>query len=90
MVDINKALAIRKKTDPRTKLFVYFYELLDVYNYKKAEVLPPTYGASIDHTIKLEKEPDGKEKEVPQGSLYNMSRDELLVLRKTLTELVET
>ena len=65
MTDINKALAVRKKTDPRTKLPVYFHELLDVCNYKKAEMLPPTRGASIDHTIKLEKELDGKEKEVP-------------------------
>ena len=65
MADINKALAVRKKTDPRTKLPVHFYELLDVCNYKKAEVLPSTRRASIDHTIKLEKGPDGKEKEVP-------------------------
>ena len=65
MTDINKALAVRKKTDLRTKLSVYFHELLDVCNYEKAEVLPPTRGASIDHTIKLEKGPDGKEKEVP-------------------------
>ena len=65
MADINKALTVRKRTDPRTKLLVYFYELLDVYSYKKAEVLPSTRGTSIDHTIKLEKELDGKEKEVP-------------------------
>ena len=52
-------------------------------------MLPPTRGASIDHTIKLEKEPDSKEKEVPQGPLYNILRDELLVLRKTLTELLD-
>ena len=64
MVDINKTLAVRKRTDPRTKLSVYFYELLNVYSYKKAEVLPSIRGTSIDHTIKLEKGLDGKEKEV--------------------------
>ena len=37
----------------------------------------------------LEKDENGKEKEVPWGALYNMSRDELLVLRKTLTELLD-
>ena len=65
MADINKTLAVRKRTDPRTKLPVHFHELLDVYSHKKAEVLPPTRGTSIDHTIKLEKGPDGKEKKVP-------------------------
>ena len=65
MADINKALTVRKRTDPRTKLPVYFHELLDVCSYEKAEVLPPTRGTSIDYTIKLKKRPDGKEKEVP-------------------------
>ena len=65
MADINKTLAVRKRTDPRTKLLVYFYELLDVCSYKKAEVLPPTRGTGIDHAIKLKKGPDSKEKEVP-------------------------
>ena len=65
MADINKTLAVRKRTDPRTKLPVHFYELLNVCSYKKAEVLPPTRGTSIDHTIELKKGPDGKEKEVP-------------------------
>ena len=65
MADINKTLAVRKRTDPRTKLLVHFHELLDVCSYKKAEVLLPTRRTSIDYAIKLEKGPDGKEKEVP-------------------------
>ena len=65
MADINKTLAVRKRTDPRTKLLIYFYELLNIYSYKKAEVLPSIRGTSIDHTIKLKKELDSKEKEVP-------------------------
>ena len=65
MADINKALTVRKRTDPRTKLSVHFHELLNVYSHEKAEVLPSTRGTSIDYTIELKKEPDGKEKEVP-------------------------
>ena len=65
MADINKALTVRKRTDPRTKLLVHFHELLDVCSHEKAEVLPPTRGTGIDHAIELEKGPDGKEKEVP-------------------------
>ena len=64
MADINKTLAVRKRTDPRTKLLVHFYELLDVCSYEKAEVLPPIRGTSIDYTIELEKGLDSKEKEV--------------------------
>ncbi|KJZ71398.1 hypothetical protein HIM_09186 [Hirsutella minnesotensis 3608] len=33
--------------------------------------------------------PDGKETEPPWGPLYGMSREELIVLRKTLTELLD-
>ena len=54
----------------------------------KADELPP-HRPGIDHTMPLEKDENGKEKEVPWGALYNMSRDELLVLRKTLTELLD-
>ena len=43
----------------------------------------------MDTAIKLEKDEQGREKEVPWGPLYGMSRDELLVLRKTLTELLD-
>ena len=53
-----------------------------------AEQLPP-HRPGIDHKITLEKTPDGKDPEVSWGPLYGMSRGELLVLRKTLTELLE-
>ncbi|KAI0993816.1 hypothetical protein K3495_g14368, partial [Podosphaera aphanis] len=39
-----------------------------------------------DHSISLELDDEGKPKEPPSGPLYGMSRDELLVLRKTLTD----
>lgn len=88
MADIQKAL--RKKTvpDPRTLLPSQYHEFLDLFDRTKAEELPPLRGKRVDHAIELEKE-DGKEKEVPWGPLYSMSRDELLVLRRTLTELLD-
>ena len=52
-----------------------------------ANDLPSLRGA-LDHAIELRKE-DGKSPVPPWGPLYNMSREELLVLRKTLTELLE-
>lgn len=50
-----------------------------------AEHLPPLRG-HLDHAINLKTE-NGKPLSPPWGPLYNMPREELLVLRKTLTDL---
>jgi hypothetical protein len=42
-----------------------------------------------DHKIELNLDEKGKLPEVPYGPLYQMMREELLVLRKTLTELFD-
>lgn len=52
-----------------------------------AETLPPHRG-HLDHAIRL-KEENGTPMQPPWGLLYNMSREELLVLRKSLTNLLE-
>jgi hypothetical protein len=88
IADINKALRVKQKTDPATKLPAHFHDLLRAFDPKEAEKLPPHRGSGVDHAIKLE-EVDGKKAEAPWGPLYSMSRDELLVLRKTLTELLD-
>src|ERR1700712_4404850 len=90
MADIEKALSKRDKkaTDPRTKLPEHYHEFLDVFSPEEAKKLPPLRGAGVDHRIELEKV-DGKTPEVPWGPLYQMSRDELLVLRTTLTDLLD-
>lgn len=51
-----------------------------------ADHLPPLRGP-LDHAINLRKE-NGKTLTPPWGPLYGMSREELLVLRKTLTDLL--
>jgi hypothetical protein len=50
--------------------------------------LPPPCGLTVDHTIELNKV-DGKTPEIPYGPLYAMSWDKLLVLRRTLLDLLE-
>lgn len=55
---------------------------------RQRHTLPPPRGSRVDHKIELEKV-DGKDPEVPWGPLYNESRDELLILRKTLTKLLD-
>jgi hypothetical protein len=61
---------------------------LKAFNYFLAEKLPP-HRKGVDLHIKIEKDHDGNEKTVPWGPLYGMGREELLVLRKTLTELLD-
>ena len=39
--------------------------------------------------INLHKDDKGRDNSIPLGPLYNMSRDELLVLRKTLSDHLE-
>jgi hypothetical protein len=88
MADINKALAVKHYTDPKTKMPAHYHQWLDVADRKKAGLLPPVRGKGVDHAIELEKDDAGRDKVVPWGPLYSMSRDELLVLRKTLTDLL--
>lgn len=86
--DINKALAPKPATDPKEKLPPHYHEYLSVFSRERAEELPsPRPG--IDHRIPLEADADGHEKQPPWGPLYGMSREELIVLRKTLTELLD-
>lgn len=89
MKDIDKALRPKLPTDPRTKLPFQYHEFLSVFDRTEADKQPPHRGPGVDHKIDLNKNADGTDPEPPWGPLYNMSRDELLVLRKTLTELLE-
>jgi hypothetical protein len=88
MADISKALAVKRHMNPKEKMPTYYYNWLDVTDRKEAKRLPPTRGIGVNHAIKLEKDGNGREKEVPWGPLYSISRDELLVLWKTLMDLL--
>jgi hypothetical protein len=41
LIDINKALVVKARTDPYTKLLKYFYKFLDVYSYIDTNKLLP-------------------------------------------------
>lgn len=77
--DIEKALAPKTIVDPKEKLPIEYHEFLDVFSKKQADKLPPH--RTYDHMIQLK---EGSEP--PFGPLYDMSRDELLVLREYLEE----
>jgi hypothetical protein len=85
MANIQKALApkahlsleqIRDLLPPN-----YHHQLLVFDPNQAAKLLPHRLG--VDHHIELIKK-DEKNLQIPWGLLYNMSRDELLVLRKEL------
>lgn len=88
MKDIEKALRPKEQLDAAALLPKHYHEFLPVFDIKEASSLP-AHRPGIDHQIPLETDPGGNEKAVPWGPLYNMSREELLVLRKTLTELLD-
>lgn len=91
IADIEKAL--KPKVQLSMKEIVemlpeHYKQFAPVFNPKQAGTLPP-HRPGIDHEIPLEKDESGKEKTVPWGPLYNMTHDELLVLRKELTSLLD-
>ncbi|KAI0995580.1 hypothetical protein K3495_g12599 [Podosphaera aphanis] len=84
LADIQKALAPAKKLDKSLeKLPKEYRDFIDIFKRDLIDRLPPHHPGH-DHKIRVE-----PKKEIPWGPLYGMSRDELLVLRKTLTELLD-
>lgn len=84
MADIEKALRKKDAVDPRAILPDYLKGEFRTFMREEADKLAPHRGADIDHAIELV-EQDGKPAIIPWGPLYNMSREELLVLRQQLT-----
>ncbi|KAF7572440.1 hypothetical protein PtrM4_099400 [Pyrenophora tritici-repentis] len=62
--------------------------MAEAFDHFLAKKLPP-HRKGVNLHIKIEKDQDGNEKTILWGPLYGMSREELLVLRKTLTELLD-
>lgn len=69
----------------KKKLPLQIRENAKYFNEDEKNELPP-HRPGVDTKIELIVDENGKEKEIPCGPLYNMSREELLVLRKTLSD----
>jgi len=87
IIDIEKVLISQKKTDLRTILSDHYHEFLNVFNHMITEKLLFLKEEDTDHQIEL-KEVNEKESKVFWDSLYNMMKEKLLMLCKTLTELL--
>ncbi|KAI1003822.1 hypothetical protein K3495_g4387 [Podosphaera aphanis] len=84
LADIQKALAPSKREATSLENLPQEYrEFASLFKNEISDKLPP-HRPGHDHDIKLE-----QGKEIPWGPLYGMSTDELLILRKTLTELLD-
>jgi hypothetical protein len=77
--DIKKALEPKVLIDPATKVPLHYHGNLQVFDQSQADKLPPH--RDWDHEIELQ-----PGTVPPHGPLYNMSENELLVLRKFLQE----
>jgi predicted aspartyl protease len=89
--DIEKALSKfnqRNDVNLRDRIPPQYHEALSLFDKKLADTLPPRR-IGIDHSIQLQRDEKGRELEAPWGPLYSMSKEELLVLRKTLSELLD-
>jgi hypothetical protein len=85
IADIDKALQGKSQGDLK-KLPSWIQDFRKLFDRKEAETLPPNR-LGIDHQITLEAS-NGAQPILPASRLYGMSREMLLVLRKTLTELL--
>lgn len=81
--DVQKALQQKQHRDPREHAPEWLMPVIDSFDRAAADRLAP-HRPGLDHGIDLL---DGKEP--PAAPLYTMSKDALLVLRKTLTELLD-
>ena len=78
--DIEYALKSKSCVNPATVLSPQYHKFLNIFSKDKANKLPPHH-LGVDHKIKIE-----LGTQLPSGPLYSMSRDELEVLKRYLTE----
>ena len=86
LVDIQKALQEKVYKDPVQYAPDWLMPVIDAFDGQDAKSLPP-HRKGVDHEINLV---EGKTNDgIPAMPLYQMSKDQLLVPRKTLTELLD-
>jgi hypothetical protein len=72
----------------RRKLHPELNDMIPLFNKREAEKLAP-HREGIDHKVNIKKQSDGTSFALPWGPLYSMSKEELLVLRKSLDDLLK-
>jgi hypothetical protein len=81
---------LKVHSDSHSKLPGHCHEFLEVFDRSRADQFPPFRGPQVDHRIELvDRDKKGNKPEPPWGPPYNVSREELLLLRKALTEYLD-
>ena len=78
--DVEQVLKPKKCVDPATLLPAQYHKFLDIFSKDNTDKLPSLH-PGVDHKIKME-----PGTQALSGPLYSMSREELEVLKKYLTE----
>ena len=86
LADIQKALTRNEYKDPAQYAPDWLMLVINAFNRQDAKTLPP-HRKGIDHEINFVERKTNDD--VPTMPLYQMSKDQLLVLCKTLTELLD-
>ena len=86
LADIQKALTRKEYRDPAQYTSDWLMPVINAFNRQDAKTLLP-HRKGIDHEINFVEEKTNDD--VPVMPLYQMSKDQLLVLHKTLTELLD-
>jgi transposase InsO family protein len=63
-------------------------DMASAFDRKTAEELPP-HRPGVDHTINIKTDPSGNELPIPTTPLYHRPREELLIMRKTILDLLQ-
>ena len=88
MADIDKTLTVKPKIKFKTIIPEQYWDYFKFVRLKWNDSITTNSRKGINHEIGLLEEEGGKSTFL-WGPLYNMSEDELLVLKKTLTEYVD-
>lgn len=87
LYDIRKSL--QRKTDFEVgTLPAWLGDAAEAFDKKKTETLPE-HRPGVDHHIEIKKDGQGVELPIASSPLYRRSKEELLVLRQTLNDLLE-
>ena len=88
MTDIKKTLKVKSKMNSWLKLSAHYFKFLNVFDQIEVSKLLFIQNFDKNHKIKLVLNEKDQTLNLSWDSLYSMSCDELLILKKTFTDLL--
>ena len=88
MMNIKKTLRVKSKTNSWLKLSAHYFKFLNVFDQTEVSKLSLVQSSDKNHKIELILNKKDQTLNSSWNSLYSISHDELLILRKTFTDLL--